>query len=156
MSFTIHNADCFDVLKGMPDESVDLVITSPPYGELRTYGGNVPAFTLQKCSCIIWELYRIMKPCDVIEIDYSELATAKPEPEPEPEPTPDRRDILEAKKEKYLRILIAELHRMKETLQHPFTVGAAICNTSNVCQAACDLGEAMYELDKLEKENPND
>lgn len=64
--YTIYNGDCFDVLKGMPDESVDLVITSPPYGELRTYGGNVPAFTLQKCSCIIWELYRIMKPGGVV------------------------------------------------------------------------------------------
>ena len=83
------------------------------------------------------------------EVDYSELTPKKPEAEPDQ--TPCRKDILEAKKEKYLRILIAELHSMKETLQHPFTVGAAVCNTSNVCQAACDLSEAVFELEQLEK-----
>ena len=64
--YTLYNGDCFEVLREMPDESVDMVITSPPYGELRTYGGNVPVFTLQKCSCIIWDLYRIMKPGGVV------------------------------------------------------------------------------------------
>lgn len=88
-----------------------------------------------------------LKPCDALEIDYSELATAKPEPEP----APDRRDILEAKKEKYLRILIAELHSMEETLQHPFTVGAAVCAKSNVYQAAYDLGEVVFKLAQIEK-----
>ena len=28
----IHNADCFDVLASLPDNSVDAVITDPPYG----------------------------------------------------------------------------------------------------------------------------
>lgn len=28
----IHNGDCLEVLKGMPDESVDAVISDPPYG----------------------------------------------------------------------------------------------------------------------------
>ena len=27
----IHHADCLDVLDGLPDASVDLVVTSPPY-----------------------------------------------------------------------------------------------------------------------------
>ena len=96
-----------------------------------------------------------LKPCDALEIDYSELATAKPEPEPASEPTPNRREILEAKKEKYLRILIAELHSMEETLQHPFTVGAAVCAKSNVYQAAYDLGEVVFALAQLEKEEKN-
>lgn len=78
-------------------------------------------------------------------------AEAEKKPEPASEPAPERRDILEAKKEKYLRILIAEFHTMKKTLQHPFTVGAAIYNTSNICQAACDLGEVVFELEQLEK-----
>ena len=76
---------------------------------------------------------------------------AKPEPEPASEPAPDRREILEAKKEKYLRILIAEIHSMEETLQHPFTVGAAVCAKSNVYQAAYDLGEVVFELAQIEK-----
>ena len=30
--------DCLDLLKDMPDQSVDLVLTSPPYEDARTYG----------------------------------------------------------------------------------------------------------------------
>lgn len=29
---TIHNGDCREVMKGMPENSVDLLVTSPPYG----------------------------------------------------------------------------------------------------------------------------
>jgi DNA modification methylase len=38
MSVTIHNGDCRAVLKGMADESVHCVVTSPPYFGLRDYG----------------------------------------------------------------------------------------------------------------------
>ena len=31
--------DCLEVMRGMPDKSVDAVITSPPYDELRDYNG---------------------------------------------------------------------------------------------------------------------
>jgi len=31
--------DCLPIMREMPDKCVDLVITSPPYGELREYGG---------------------------------------------------------------------------------------------------------------------
>lgn len=34
----IYNADCLNVLKEMPDNSVDSIITSPPYFNLRDYG----------------------------------------------------------------------------------------------------------------------
>ena len=29
----IYNADCLEVMKDMPDKSVDLVVTSPPYNK---------------------------------------------------------------------------------------------------------------------------
>lgn len=32
-------SDCLEVMKGMPDKCVDLVLTSPPYDELRKYNG---------------------------------------------------------------------------------------------------------------------
>lgn len=35
---TIYNESCLDTLARMPDESVDLCITSPPYYGLRSYG----------------------------------------------------------------------------------------------------------------------
>ena len=40
----IINGDCEDVLKSLPDNSVDLIFTSPPYADQRasTYGGIKP------------------------------------------------------------------------------------------------------------------
>jgi len=37
----IHQGDCLEILRGIADESVDLVVTSPPYADQRasTYGG---------------------------------------------------------------------------------------------------------------------
>jgi site-specific DNA-methyltransferase (adenine-specific) len=32
MSWTLHEGDCLDVMRSMPDGSVDAVITDPPYG----------------------------------------------------------------------------------------------------------------------------
>ena len=29
---TLYNADCMDILRGMPDNSFDLAIVDPPYG----------------------------------------------------------------------------------------------------------------------------
>lgn len=84
------------------------------------------------------------------EVDYSELVPVKPEPQPDP--VPSRKEILEEKKEKCFRILIAELHSMEEVLQRPFLVGDPGLAKSHVEQAAYDLGEVVFELAKLEKE----
>ena len=35
----IYNADCREILPLIPDKSIDLVLTSPPYADLREYGG---------------------------------------------------------------------------------------------------------------------
>jgi len=37
----IAHADCREILPELPDNSVDLVVTSPPYEDLRDYGGFV-------------------------------------------------------------------------------------------------------------------
>ena len=33
----IHQGDSLELLKQLPDNSVDLVLTSPPYADLKTY-----------------------------------------------------------------------------------------------------------------------
>lgn len=38
MKYTLLNKDCREVLKGVPDESIDLVVTDPPY-RVTTRGG---------------------------------------------------------------------------------------------------------------------
>jgi len=40
MTTVIHTGDCIEVLKGLPDASVQCVITSPPYYGLRDYGNE--------------------------------------------------------------------------------------------------------------------
>ena len=34
------NGDCIKVLKKIPDKTVDLIITSPPYHNLRVYSND--------------------------------------------------------------------------------------------------------------------
>lgn len=36
----VHNADCLEFMKLMPDKCVDLVLTDPPYGKMWTRGVN--------------------------------------------------------------------------------------------------------------------
>lgn len=45
----IYNIDCAEALAQMQPESVDLVVTSPPYDNLRNYG-NIQTWNVQyKC-----------------------------------------------------------------------------------------------------------
>lgn len=37
----LHNGDCLDVMQNMPNGSIDLTVTSPPYDNLRTYNSSI-------------------------------------------------------------------------------------------------------------------
>lgn len=52
----IYNEDCLEGMKRIPDSSVDMVVTSPPYDNLRTYNGYCFDF-----ENIAKELYRVIK-----------------------------------------------------------------------------------------------
>ena len=54
--FKLYNEDCAEGLKKLEAESVDLVVTSPPYDNLRTYNGFSFDF-----EGIAKELYRVVK-----------------------------------------------------------------------------------------------
>jgi len=56
--------DCLDVMKDMDDNSIDLTVTSPPYDNLRTYGGI--EWNQKIWQNVIQELYRITKPGGVV------------------------------------------------------------------------------------------
>lgn len=58
---TIYNEDCLETMKRMPDNFVDLTVTSPPYDNLRTYNGF--EFDWHKT---IEELYRVTKDGGVV------------------------------------------------------------------------------------------
>ena len=56
---TLFNGDCLDVMKTIPDNSVDLTVTSPPYDNLRTYNGNIEQWNFDKFKSIAKELFRV-------------------------------------------------------------------------------------------------
>ncbi len=57
----IYNINCLDGLRQMEDNSVDLVVTSPPYDNLRTYNGY--SFDFEN---IARELFRVTKQGGVV------------------------------------------------------------------------------------------
>lgn len=64
MDAEIRHGDCIEVMRAMPAESVDAIVTSPPYAEQRksTYGGipeaEYPAWTVAWMA----EVWRVLKP----------------------------------------------------------------------------------------------
>lgn len=57
----IHCGDNCELVAKIPSESIDLVLTSPPYDDLRKYGGHSWDF-----YGIAWQLARTLKPGGVI------------------------------------------------------------------------------------------
>lgn len=62
----LFNSDCLIALKQIPAESVDLVVTSPPYDNLRKYEGAGDQWNFDKFKAIAGELCRILKRGGVI------------------------------------------------------------------------------------------
>lgn len=60
----IYNCDCLDGLKQLPQDSVNLTVTSPPYDELRSYHQtiNEDTWNFEVFKPIAQELYRVTAP----------------------------------------------------------------------------------------------
>ena len=58
---TIYNENCVETMAKMPDNWIDLTVTSPPYDDMRDYEGYV--FDFDKIAA---ELYRVTKPNGVL------------------------------------------------------------------------------------------
>ncbi len=66
--------DCLDVLKKMPDDSIDFVVTSPPYADQRksTYGGIHPNEYVEWFLPITAELLRVLNPKGTFVLNIKE------------------------------------------------------------------------------------
>jgi len=62
----VYNGDSELVLKDVDSESIDLIVTSPPYDNLRKYNGIGDTWNHNKFKNIANELYRVLKPGGVI------------------------------------------------------------------------------------------
>lgn len=60
------HGDCLERMTEIPDGSIDLVVTSPPYDNLRTYNDTLNDWTEQKWKAIQIQLTRILKQGGVI------------------------------------------------------------------------------------------
>ena len=66
MNIDILDGDCFDLIKQQPDNSIDLIVTSPPYADIVNYGKNVSVMNTD--DYVDWllplfvEIERVLKP----------------------------------------------------------------------------------------------
>lgn len=75
----IYQESCLDTLKKMEDNSIDCVISSPPYWQLRDYGyegqwGLEPTFQeyLEHLWEMMDEIYRVLKPLGTVWINLGD------------------------------------------------------------------------------------
>lgn len=70
MKIELHQGDCLEVMKSIPDGSVDMILTDPPYGTTACKWDSVIDLTF------MWEqLKRIIKPCGAIVMTASQPFT---------------------------------------------------------------------------------
>ena len=73
---TLLLGDCRLKLRELPSESVDLIVTSPPYADQRakTYGGVKPDQYVEWFLPIADELQRVLKPTGTFVLNIKERA----------------------------------------------------------------------------------
>ena len=58
----IYNENCLNTMAKMPDNFIDMTVTSPPYDDMRNYSGS----TFCEFESIVKELYRVTKKGGVV------------------------------------------------------------------------------------------
>jgi len=59
--YRLYQGDCLEVMKEIPDKSIDLTVTSPPYDNLRTYNGNNALWGEHVWKRVLEQLFRVTK-----------------------------------------------------------------------------------------------
>lgn len=83
--YAIYHGDCVDVLRGLPDASIDYSVFSPPFSSLYTYSnsprdmGNVrdDEEFFAHFGYLIAELRRVIKPGHLVSFHCMDLPTSK-------------------------------------------------------------------------------
>lgn len=85
MNYEIYNDDCVNVCSQLPDDCIDMTITSIPFANLYTYSDDGRDFSnvkdldefFQQMDYLIPELYRITKPGRIIALHVKQIPTFK-------------------------------------------------------------------------------
>lgn len=79
LNYTILNGDCLQILKTIPDNSIECCVTSPPYYGLRDYGceGQIglettPEEYIGKLVDVFREVYRVLKEDGVLWLNVGD------------------------------------------------------------------------------------
>ena len=75
---TIVEGDCQDILRGYPADSIDLIVTSPPYADQRkrSYGGIRPDEYVDWFLPKADEFFRVLKPEGTFILNIKEPAVS--------------------------------------------------------------------------------
>jgi DNA modification methylase len=84
-NFALYNADCVDVARALPDESIDFMVFSPPFASLYTYSnsdrdmGNSRSFDefFTRFKFLVLELFRILTSGRLVCVHVMNLTTTK-------------------------------------------------------------------------------
>jgi len=82
-NYAVYNSDCMEVIKDMPDNSIDLSIYSPPFAGLYNYSSSERDFSncesneqfLQMYEFLIKEMARITKPGRINAVHVTDIHT---------------------------------------------------------------------------------
>jgi DNA modification methylase len=74
LTHEIEHGDCLDILKDVPDDSFDLIFTSPPYADRRakTYGGIKPEKYVEWFIARSEQFFRVLKPTGTFVLNIKE------------------------------------------------------------------------------------
>ena len=84
-NFMLYNADCIEVAKGIPDNSVDFIVYSPPFSSLYTYSNderdmgnsaNDDEF-FRHFGFLVGDMYRMLRPGRLMAVHCMNLPTSK-------------------------------------------------------------------------------
>ena len=83
--YSIYNADCIEVAKNLPDNSLDFSVFSPPFSSLYTYSNSDRDMGNSKSDkefyehfrFLVKELYRTIKPGRLVSFHCMNLPTSK-------------------------------------------------------------------------------
>ena len=55
MGYKLYHDDCFKILKDIPDDSIDLILTDPPYGTIRGIDAGAEKYRRGYRACL-WDI----------------------------------------------------------------------------------------------------
>lgn len=84
-SFALYNGDCHEIMRQLPDECVDHIIYSPPFGDLFVYSASIADLGnsgsddefFAHYDFVARELLRLLRPGRIAAVHCSDLPTRK-------------------------------------------------------------------------------